>query len=209
VVDVGCGSGRAVAELSQRGVRAIGVDRSEQMIALARRRWPEVDARVGDACALPFEDGELAGYRADKVLHTLPEPERAIAESHRVLAPGGRAVLAGQDWGAFMIDSDRPALTDRIVRSRAELVPSPYAARAQRRLLLDAGFRDVSVEAHVAMFTGEAALPLLSGMVEACRGAKAITAAEADVWIAEQRDRARTDRLLVAMPIFIAAATRP
>jgi SAM-dependent methyltransferase len=209
VADVGCGSGRAVAELADRGVRAIGVDLSEQMVAVARRRWPHADIRVGDACALPFEDGELGGYRADKVLHNLHEPGRAVAEAHRVLAPGGRAVLVGQDWGAFLIDSDRPVLTDRIVQARAEQLPSPYAARAQRRLLLDAGFRDVTVEAYTGVFTGEEGLPLLSGTVEACLEAKVISDDEAGAWLAEQHDRARDGRLFLAVPLFMAAGTRP
>ncbi|MFF5262500.1 class I SAM-dependent methyltransferase [Actinomadura viridis] len=46
VVDVGCGTGRAVAELVARGVRAVGVDLDERMIAAARRRWPGADLRV-------------------------------------------------------------------------------------------------------------------------------------------------------------------
>ncbi|MFB7543156.1 class I SAM-dependent methyltransferase [Streptomyces zaomyceticus] len=40
VVDVGCGAGRAVAELLEREVEAVGVDPSERMIAVARGRWP-------------------------------------------------------------------------------------------------------------------------------------------------------------------------
>jgi ubiquinone/menaquinone biosynthesis C-methylase UbiE len=209
VVDVGCGAGRAVAELAERGTRAVGIDLSEQMITTARRRHPEADVRLGNALALPFGDGELVGYRADKVLHDLPSPEQAIDETRRVLASGGRAVLIGPDWDALVIDSDRPGLIRRIVQARADLMPSPRAARAQRRLLLDAGFLDVSVEAHTTVFTGEAALSLLSGTVEACRTANAITDTEADTWLAEQHERARADRLFAAIPIFLSAATRP
>src|SRR5689334_5590645 len=59
VVDVGCGAGRAVAELTDRGVRAVGVDPDETMVATARHRWPRAAFRVGGAGALPFGDGEL------------------------------------------------------------------------------------------------------------------------------------------------------
>ncbi|MFE9614257.1 methyltransferase domain-containing protein [Streptomyces sp. NPDC006012] len=97
VVDVGCGGGRGVAEPAGRGVRAMGVDPSERMIAVARGRWPGADFRVGDACRLPPADGVRDGYRADKVCHELAEPERALAQARRVLAPGGRIVLRGQD----------------------------------------------------------------------------------------------------------------
>ncbi|MFC5744912.1 methyltransferase domain-containing protein [Actinomadura rugatobispora] len=210
VVDVGCGAGRAVAELAERGVRAIGLDADERMVAAARRRWPAHAAafRAGDALALPFGDGELGGYRADKVLHDLAEPARAVAEARRVLEPGGRAVLTGQDWDAIVIDSDRPGLTRTIVRTRAGRIASPRAARAHRALLLDGGFRDVTVEARTAVFTDETALPLLAAAAAACRAANAITDEEAGAWLGEQRARARAGRLLVAVPIFMAAGTR-
>jgi ubiquinone/menaquinone biosynthesis C-methylase UbiE len=211
VVDVGCGAGRAVAELNERGVPAVGLDGSERMIAAARRRWPaHAEAfRAGDALALPFGDGELGGYRADKVLHDLAEPARAVAEARRVLGPGGRAVLTGQDWEAIVIDSDRPALTRTIVHARADRIASPRAARAHRALLLDNGFRDVTVEARIAVFTDETALPMLAAAVEACRAADAVTEEEAGAWLGEQRARAAAGRLLVAVPIFMAAGTRP
>ncbi|MDQ2876377.1 MAG: hypothetical protein M3Y33_16885 [Actinomycetota bacterium] len=71
-----------------------------------------------------------------------------------------------------------------------------------------AGFRDVDVEVHTAVFTGSAMLPLPVGHATAARAAGAITGDEADNWISEQTRRARDDRLLVALPMFLAAGTR-
>ncbi|MER7366857.1 methyltransferase domain-containing protein [Nonomuraea wenchangensis] len=205
VVDVGCGAGRAVAELATRGARPVGVDVSAEMLAVARHRWPEGDFRLGDACALPLEDGSVAGYRADKVFHELAEPARALAEARRVLAPGGRAVLAGQDWDTFVIDSDDPALTRRLMHARADLVTAPRAARRQRNLLLDAGFEDVQAEVRTEVFTDAAMLPVLAGLAAAARAAGAIDADQEAAWVAEQRRRAETDRLFLALPIFLAS----
>ncbi|GLZ12582.1 methyltransferase [Actinomadura sp. NBRC 104425] len=212
VADVGCGAGLAVAELAERGVQAVGVDVSEQMIELARRRRSGADFRIGGACDLPFGDGELAGYRADKVFHELADPTRALAEARRVLMPGGRIVLVGQDWDTFVIDSSAPELTRRIVHARADQITSPRAARAHRSLLLDAGFQDVAVEVHTAVFTGQRAEPMLGMLTAAAEAActsGVVTRAEADGWLAEQRDRVRSDRFLLAVPMFVAAATRP
>src|SRR5688572_5435607 len=64
---------------------------------------------------------------------------------------------------------------------------------------------DERASANGTEFTDDAALPLLSGTAEACRAAGAITDTEAVAWLAEQRERARTGRLLVTIPIFIAA----
>ncbi|WP_424533571.1 methyltransferase domain-containing protein [Sphaerisporangium viridialbum] len=194
VVDVGCGGGRAVAELAERGARAVGVDHDPEMIAVARERWPAGEFHVGDACELPLESGSVAGYRADKVLHTLSDPVRAVAEARRVLAPGGRAVLLGQDWDTVVIDSDEPEATRRLVHAKADSLPSPRIARRYRNLLLDAGFTDPVVEVRTSVFTDDTALALLHR----------ITGEES--WLAEQAERARMNRIFVAVPMFLVAA---
>lgn len=194
VVDVGCGGGRAVAELAERGARAIGVDHDPEMITVARNRWPAGEFHIGDACELPLETGSVAGYRADKVLHTLSDPVRAVTEARRVLAPGGRAVLLGQDWDTVVIDSDEPQTTRRLVHAKADSLPSPRIARSYRNLLLDAGFTDPVVEVRTSVFTDDTALALL----------RRITDEES--WLAEQAERARTNRIFVAVPMFLVAA---
>jgi ubiquinone/menaquinone biosynthesis C-methylase UbiE len=208
VVDVGCGAARAVAELAAGGARAIGVDPNPDMLGAARRRFPGIDVRAADAAELPLGDGEAHGYRADKVYHVLPDPHAALAEARRVLAPGGRIVLLGQDWDTVVIDSDQPELTRRIVHARAGTLPHPRIARAYRNLLLDAGFHDVVLEVHTLVFTGPAALPVPVGHATVVRQAGGITSEEADRWISEQTRRAHDDRLLAAIPMFVAAATR-
>ena len=209
VVDVGCGAGRAVAELAERGVKTVGVDPDERMIAVARRRWPEADFRIAGAYELPLPDASVDGYRADKVFHELAEPGRALAEARRVLTPGGRIVLVGQDWDTFVIDSGDPALTRTIVHSRADLTAGPRAARRYRNLLLDAGFGDVTVQVHTGVFTGPGMLPLITGLAEGACSSGAVTREQADSWIAEQRARAEADRLFLALPMFMAAAAAP
>jgi ubiquinone/menaquinone biosynthesis C-methylase UbiE len=195
VVDVGCGSGRAVGELAARGVRAIGVDLNPAMIEVAGGRWPTVEFHVADATALPLDDGSVTGYRADKVLHALAEPERAVIEARRVLARNGRAVLLGQDWDTFVIDADDPELIRTLVHARADRLPNPRVARRYRNLLLDNGFTDVTVEVHTIVWTDAAVLPTLANLGEGA-------------WLDDQAARARDDRLFVAIPIFLASGTR-
>ena len=73
--------------------------------------------------------------------------------------------------------------------------------------MLDAGFSDVSVEVHTLVLTEEAMLPVPVAHARAARQAGAITGDEADNWISEQTRRAREDRLLVAIPMFLAAGS--
>jgi ubiquinone/menaquinone biosynthesis C-methylase UbiE len=157
---------------------------------------------------LPLGDGQAHGYRADKVYHVLPDPHAALAEARRVLVPGGRIALLGQDWDTLVIDSDQPELTRRIVHARAGTIPHPRIARAYRNLLLDADFHDVDIEVHTLALTGTAMLPGPVGHATVARQAGGITSDEADSWISEQTRRARDDRLLVAIPMFLATATR-
>jgi ubiquinone/menaquinone biosynthesis C-methylase UbiE len=194
VVDVGCGGGRAVGELAGLGARAIGIDVDPEMIAVAAERWPAGEFHVGDATALPLDDASVTGYRADKVLHVLDDPTAAITEAKRVLRPGGRAVLTGQDWDAIVIDSADPARTRELIHARADGLPNPRVARQYRNLLLDNGFTDVTVEGHLGVFTGEWVLPMMASMAEG-------------LWLDDQVHRAAHDRILMAIPVFLAAGT--
>jgi ubiquinone/menaquinone biosynthesis C-methylase UbiE len=208
VVDVGCGTGRAVAELRRRGIEALGVDLDPTMVAVARERWPESAFELADAYNLPLPDAAAHGYRADKLYHALDDPGRALTEARRVLAPGGRIVLLGQDWDTIVIDSDRPELTRALVAARADILPSPRAARAYRGMLLDHAFVDVTVEAQTAVLTHPPMLPLITLLADVARRTDAFPADEVDAWVQEQKHRARSDRMFLAIPLFLAAGTR-
>ncbi len=92
-LDVGCGKGHNTRLLAQRGARVVGVDIAETFVRHARvaeQRNPlGIEYEVADACDLPFEDGRFDFATAFMSLMDVPKPERAIAEVHRVLVPGG------------------------------------------------------------------------------------------------------------------------
>ncbi|MFF0425311.1 methyltransferase domain-containing protein [Streptomyces sp. NPDC004520] len=208
LLDVGCGGGLAVAEAGALGAFAAGVDRDEEMIAAARGRHPGHAFAVADATALPYEDGAWDAYRADKVLHELPDPGAALAEAHRVLAPGGRAVITGQDWDAFVLDAEDGLLTRTIVHARADQVPGPRVVRRFRGLLLDHGFGEVTVEVTTAVLTDARWLPLATGLAEAAVRAGAVSSGQAAAWTADQAERAAANRFFLAVPVFTASGTR-
>ena len=88
VVDLGCGSGRALLWNQDWGSRVVGIDISPFFSEDARRR---VDLLVGDLRTLPFADATFTkAFSLDVLEHLSPQALRAmLAEASRVLAPGG------------------------------------------------------------------------------------------------------------------------
>lgn len=99
VADVGCGPGRITAHLHALGLEDVfGIDLSPGMIAVARRDHPGLRFREGTLADLDIADETLGGVVAwYSIIHTPPEGQpAALAEFHRVLAPGGHLLLAFQ-----------------------------------------------------------------------------------------------------------------
>ncbi|XBQ16839.1 MAG: metalloregulator ArsR/SmtB family transcription factor [Oceanicaulis sp.] len=93
-VDVGTGTGRMLELFSDRAADGMGVDLSREMLHVARAKLSEAGlssrfVRQADASALPLEDGSADLVTLHQVLHYLDDPEAAVAECARVLAPGG------------------------------------------------------------------------------------------------------------------------
>jgi SAM-dependent methyltransferase len=87
VLDVGCGTGRALEWYAQHIpdlTRLAGVDPSDDMVERARQRVPSAELRVASADALPFEDASFDLVCATGILHHVEHPRRCIAEMFRV-----------------------------------------------------------------------------------------------------------------------------
>ncbi|MBK9516455.1 MAG: methyltransferase domain-containing protein [Anaeromyxobacter sp.] len=96
VLDVGCGTGRLLADLAaaRPGALLTGVDLAPGMCAAARAAAPGAALASADAEALPLRDAAFDLVLSTSTFQWLPRLEPALRECARVLRPGGRLVLA-------------------------------------------------------------------------------------------------------------------
>jgi ArsR family transcriptional regulator len=116
LVDIGTGTGRMLELFAPKAEGAVGVDRSPEMLRLARVKLTEAglaaDLRQGDMYALPLESGSAETVIIHQVLHYAQQPAAAVAEAGRLLTPGGRLLIV--DFAPH----DREELRDRDAHAR-------------------------------------------------------------------------------------------
>jgi SAM-dependent methyltransferase len=129
VLDAGCGTGLMLAELAEYA--RTGLDVNPLVLQLARRRCPDLEWIEGSVTALPFPDRDFAAVISLDVLYSanVESDLRAAQEIHRVLRPGGVAVLNLPAYQWLMSSHDVAAGSAR-----------RYTARGTHRLLRAAGF---------------------------------------------------------------------
>jgi SAM-dependent methyltransferase len=119
LLDAGCGTGLALALAADRGATVTGLDASAPMLAVARRRLPGADLRVGDIERLPYDDATFDVVCAFNSLQYALDPADAAAELARVCRPGGRVAIGV--WG----DPDRCETEALFARLRSLAPPPP------------------------------------------------------------------------------------
>lgn len=99
LIDVGTGTGRILSLMAHRADRAVGIDYSREMLAVARSNLDEaglgrVQVRLGNINTPPVPDGSFDVAVMHQVLHYLQGPHAALARLSRILRPGGHLVIA-------------------------------------------------------------------------------------------------------------------
>jgi SAM-dependent methyltransferase len=94
ILEAGCGDGRWVSWFVKQGWKATGLDWSETLCTRARKGIPGGEFKSGDMRDMPFREGEFGSIVAlGSIEHTAEGPEKSLAEFHRVLRPGGIAII--------------------------------------------------------------------------------------------------------------------
>jgi 2-polyprenyl-3-methyl-5-hydroxy-6-metoxy-1,4-benzoquinol methylase len=153
VLDVGTGSGAAAGRAAGRGAQATGVDVAAAMIAVAARHHPAAKFVQASVTELPFAGESFDAAVGNIVIQHIGEPERAVRELERVLAPDGGVALS--TWAA----PDRSPFFAAVLGAVGDAeVPAPTGlpsgpaffqfadGAAFTALLVDAGFDEVEID---------------------------------------------------------------
>ena len=180
VLDVGCGAGHTAFAFAGGAQEVVALDLTEAMLEQTRagareRDLANLEARSGDAEALPFDDASFDIVTSRLAAHHFPHVECFVAEAHRVLRPGGRLLVS---------DSVSPedATQDSYLQA-IELLRDPSHVRNHRvsqwsAMFTDTGFSEVTL-------LGSAPCPLdfdvwtarMHTPPDACTGLRAVFAA--------------------------------
>lgn len=114
ILDIGCGTGQLTAEIARCGARVVGLDNSPEMLAEARRNFPEIIFEQADATRFGFEEPFDAVF-SNAALHWVKDKAAVAASIGRALRPGGRFVaeFGGKGCIASVVGAMRVVLGPR------------------------------------------------------------------------------------------------
>jgi ubiquinone/menaquinone biosynthesis C-methylase UbiE len=140
LVDIGCGPGHLAARISRYfpGLCVKGLDINEEMIDIAKRRWPPasfngVDFITGDAQQLPLTESSVDYIVSSLSLHHWTDLKIALREIYRVLKPGGRFLILdlrrdGSYWFYYMLKIGQALFAPKAIRITNGAVGSFWAS---------------------------------------------------------------------------------
>ena len=144
ILDVGCGTGQLTSEITQFGAEVVGIDSSPDMIATARKNFPQLRFEVADVTALTFAN-EFDVVVSNAALHWVRDQPSAIASIARALKPRGRLVfeMGGRGNLQHLLDAVYKALRTLGVANPEQLLPWSFPSVGEYAPLLEANGLEV------------------------------------------------------------------
>ena len=217
-LDIGSGPGLLANDMAisvGRNGRVCGIDTSEDMLAMSRKRCadkPWTEFLKADATELPFPDGSFDVAVSTQVYEYVANVPVALKELYRVMRPGGRVLVMDTDYGSFVIHTEDKARMARVMSAWDEHFVHAGLPRTLSRQLRDAGFtirqRDV-----IPMFNPEYeentfAKGVLSIMASFAVGRKGVSQHEANAWLAEFADLGKRGEFFFSLNRYVFVADK-
>jgi SAM-dependent methyltransferase len=219
ILDVGSGPGFLVASMADAvGNRGAvhGLDPSAPMNAVARelvtsRPWVSID--TGDALTLPYPDAGFDAAVSTQVYEYVADVPTALTELHRVLRPGGRALILDTDWDSVVWHVADRERHRRIMAAWEEHLVHPHLPPALPGHLRRAGFA-VTGRSLIPLFNptyepNTYSAMIMDVMAEFVSGRQNLTREDIDGWRQDLRSRGEDDDYLFSINryCFLAEAT--
>jgi ubiquinone/menaquinone biosynthesis C-methylase UbiE len=151
VLEVAPGPGYQAVEMARAGaVRVTGLDISRTMVEIAtqtaRQAGVHVEFRQGDVSAMPFAADSFDLIVCQAAFKNFKQPVRALDEMHRVLRPGGTAVIQDMNREATRADIAREMSGMRLSRVNAFMTRLTLSTMLRRRAYSPASFRRLAAQ---------------------------------------------------------------
>jgi arsenite methyltransferase len=221
VFDVGSGPGLLAAEMAQAvgpTGHVTGLDISDAMLTISQRHANELDGTgrlsfvKADATALPFADATFDAATSIQVYEYVTDLPSALTELHRVLRPGGRALILDTDWDSIVwhaTDADRMR---QLLAAWMKRFADPHLPRSLASQLRAAGFQVNQPEVLVLLNpeyrpdTYSVANGEIMADFAVARGG--LTREEANAWMADLDQLGRDGRYFFSLNRYLFLATR-
>lgn len=144
VLDIGCGTGHLTARIAAAGASVIGVDSSPEMVAEARRCYPDLQFEVADACEYRAAASVDAVF-SNAVLHWIHPAEAVARTVESNLVPGGRFVaeFGGQGNVKQIVAAIQATVGEALGRKAGDVNPWYFPSIAEYSSVLEAAGLEV------------------------------------------------------------------
>ena len=194
VLDIGSGPGFLASEMAEAvgpGGSVRGIDPSDAMLSLARRRRPATGAAPvefgpGQATEIPFPDRAFNVVTSTQVYEYLEDMRAALGEAYRVLRPNGQLLVLDTDWESIVWRSSDADRMRRVLAAWDEHLADPHLPRRLTGLLTEAGFT-VTHRSTIPLFNAgydprTYSAGLIGFIAAFVPGRSGVTAADANAW---------------------------
>lgn len=219
VLDIGSGPGLLAQDMAitvGSGGRICGLDISESMLAMSRKRCanlPWVDFRAGDAINLPFSDGEFDVAVCTQVYEYVADVDTALRDARRVLRPGGRLLVVDTDWDSMVWHSTSPTRMNRVLDAWNEHLVDPYLPRTLSPRLKRIGFHIERYQVVPLLNTefdpNTYSYGLMGLIAKFVVGRRGVTEGEATAWLEDFRTLGESGRYFFSLNRYLFLAVKP
>jgi ubiquinone/menaquinone biosynthesis C-methylase UbiE len=215
ILDIGTGTGHLAFDIAVETGGAnefVGVDISEDMLAIARERCadhPTIKFETGSVYDLPFPNESFDAVYSVQVFEYLDDVPKALAEAYRVLKSDGRLLIRDTDWRTLLWHSGDSQRMKRILASWDLHLEDPYLPQTLTLQMKEAGFEVRQVEPFVTLETRideSCSNFYIVKFIEPYVVSQGIEQSEADEWVADLYRQAQCGSYFYSLNSYVFVA---